>query len=82
MNASSERSELVAVVALGSLDGVEDAVAVDAQRVVVLEREQEGERAEVLVGRNLGRAAVAIGDGRRLERAARLVEGPAKRADG
>src|SRR5690348_8603397 len=71
--------QLVTVLALGAVDRLADAVAIGAQGLVGLEREQQGERAEVGVGRDLRGAAVA--DRRGLERAASLVEGAAKRAD-
>ena len=68
--------QLAAVGALALLDRGEDGVAEQPQRVVVLEREQELEGAEVAVGREQRRAApFAVGRERaRLERAARLVE--------
>ena len=52
--------ELAAVLALGPLDRLQQAVAVEPQRVVVLKREQEGERAEVLVAGDLG--GVPVGE--------------------
>src|SRR4051812_23313243 len=75
--------ELAAVGALALLDRGEDGVAEQAQRVVVLEREQELEGAEVAVGREPpGARAVAVAvlapDRQRLERAARLVVGAAR----
>ena len=71
--------QLAAVLALGALDRLQEAVAVEAQRVVVLEREQQGEGAEVAVRGDVG--GVAVGERGRLERAAGLVEGAAQRAD-
>src|SRR5262245_45422261 len=69
--------ELAAVLALAALDRLEQAVAVKAEGFVVLEGEEQRERAEVAVGGNLGPVAVDRG---RLERAACLVEGAAKRS--
>src|SRR5215218_651767 len=71
--------ELAAVGSFPLLDRREDRVAEQPQRVVVLQREQELERAEVAVGRQPRRrravGAVAADRQRtRLERAARLVE--------
>src|SRR4051794_7976990 len=78
--------QLAAVGALPLLDGREDRVAEQPQGVVVLEREQELEGAEVAVGRKAGgRGAVAVAADRqlaRLERAARLVEGAPQLAGG
>ena len=68
--------QLAAVFLVAALDRAEDAVAVEPQRVVVLDREQQGEGAEVAPGRDLGLAAV--GERRRLERAAGFVEGVAE----
>src|SRR3954468_17135876 len=51
--------ELVAVVAAAVLERAEHAVAEEAQRVVVLKREQQLERAEVAVRRDM-RAGVAV----------------------
>src|SRR5262249_31509196 len=54
--------------------------AVGEQRVVVLQREQQLEGAEVAVGRDLGSAAVLQPHG--LQRTARLVEAKAQRVRG
>src|SRR5271169_2759307 len=51
--------ELLAVLPLALLDRTEHAAAVGVERVVVLQREQELEGAEILVGGDLGRVAVA-----------------------
>src|SRR6185295_15641844 len=85
--------ELAAVVALAVLDRAEQRLAEQPQRVGILQREQELERAEVAVGGD-GAAAVAVARGAvagpavgagaelaRLERAARLVVGLARAAD-
>src|SRR4051794_21526876 len=86
--------QLAAVVPLAVLDRPEQRLAEQAQRVRVLEREQQLERAEVAVRRDTRlarrlRAAVAVrvdGDAgaqrARLERAARLVVGAAGVAGG
>ena len=68
--------QLAAVGALGLLDRGQDRVAEEPQRVVVLQRQQQLEGAEVAVGgERRGAVAVAVGRQRpRLERAARLVE--------
>src|SRR5829696_3279345 len=69
--------QLAAVGALAVLDGGEDRVAEEPQRVVVLERQQQLERAEVAERRQRLLGAVAVGgagERLRLERAARLVE--------
>ena len=82
--------QLAAVGALGVLDRRQDRVAEQPQRVVVLQREQQLEGAEVAVGRELRarRRRAVDGELARLERAARLVEaapqvagrdGPARR---
>src|SRR6202012_5255723 len=68
--------QLPAVLLVALLDRAEHAVAVEAERVVVLNREQQGEGAEVPPGGDLGSGAV--GEGGRFERAARLVEGVAQ----
>src|SRR5829696_8162326 len=84
--------ELAAVVALAVLDRPEQRLAEQPQRVGVLQRQQQLERAEVAVGRQrapvLGRTPRAVGPvGRaraqlaRLERAARLVVGLARTGD-
>ena len=71
-----ERAEQLAGVALvGVLDRPEDALAIEAQRLAVLDGEQQREGAEVAVRGDLGRGAV--GERGRLQRAARLVEGVA-----
>src|SRR4051812_16477301 len=77
--------ELAAVGALPVLDGSEDGVAEQAQGVVVLEREEELEGAQVPVGGEppgarpvLSVAVLPGADPERLERAARLVEGAAE----
>src|SRR6185312_1242361 len=72
-----ERAQQLAAVLLVALfDRPEDAVAVERQRLVVLDGEQQGEGAEVPPGGDLrGRAVL---EGGRLERAARLVEGVAQ----
>src|SRR3954453_5909144 len=77
--------QLAAVGALAVLDRREDRVAEEAQRLVVLEREQQLEGAEVAVGgeaAGLPRGAVAMAAGQppRFERAARFVERPAQLA--
>src|SRR4051794_14801624 len=67
--------QLAAVGALAVLDRREDRVAEQAQRVVVLEREQQLEGTEVAVGREARAGAVAgIAERPRLQSAARLVE--------
>ena len=68
--------QLAAVGALGVLDRREDRVAEQPQRVVVLQREQQLEGAEVAVGgQRAAPVAVAVdGQRARLQRAARLVE--------
>src|SRR6187551_3846697 len=71
--------QLVPVLAARSVERTEDAVAVEPQRVVVLQREQQLEGPEVAVRRD-GRLPVPR-QGRRLERAARLVERAPQRAD-
>src|SRR5215218_7736919 len=72
--------QLVAVLAARVLERSEHAVAVEPQRVVVLERQQELEGAQVAVRRHRRRGAVGERGG--LERAARLVERPPERAHG
>src|SRR3954447_16518676 len=71
--------QLAPVGALALLDRRQDRVAEEPQGVVVLEREQQLERAEIAVGRQPGRwGAVPVAADRELaclERAARLVEG-------
>src|SRR5271166_2849551 len=69
--------QLLSVVALPFLDRPEHGSAVGAERVVVLQREQQLEGSEVLVGGDLGRLAVA--QAHRLQRAAGLVEGHPQR---
>src|SRR4051812_33458170 len=70
--------QLAAVRALPLLDGGQDRVAEQPQRVVVLQREQELEGAEIAVGgqqRRPGAVAALVARQRpRLQRAARLVE--------
>src|SRR3954468_6722765 len=67
--------QLAAVGALTVLDRREDRVAEQPQRVVVLERQQQLEGAEVTVRRQPGGAAVpGIAERPRLERAAGLME--------
>src|SRR3954464_14210283 len=67
--------QLVAVLAAAVLERAEHAVAEEAEGVVVLQREEQLERAEVAVGRHVPVAvAVRRRQRRRLERAARLVE--------
>src|SRR4051812_37290381 len=76
--------ELVAVFAAAVLERPEHAVAEEPQRVVVLERQEELERAEVAVGGDV-RVAVPVRwwrERRGLERAARLVEAPPQRRRG
>src|SRR5690349_6558009 len=68
--------QLAAVLLVAGLDRAEHAVAVELQRLVVLDREQQGEGAEVAPGGDLRAAAVV--EGGRLEGAARLVEGAAQ----
>src|SRR4051794_13446704 len=75
--------QLAAVGSLTLLDGGEDRVAEQPERLVVLQREQQLEGAEVAVGRQpaaLGAHAVLLhrGEPERLQRAARLVEGAAQ----
>ena len=77
--------QLAAVGTLAILDRSEDRVAEQAQRVVVLEREQQLERAEVAERRQEGcrRPAAGVpvglpGERLRLQGAARLVEGAAQ----
>src|SRR4051794_26824027 len=62
--------QLPAVLALRALDRLQEAVAVEAQGVVVLEREQQGEGAEVTVRGDVG--GLAVSDRGRLECAAGL----------
>src|SRR4051794_8454009 len=66
--------QLAAVRALALLDRREDRVAEQPQRLVVLEREQQLERAEVAIGREPRGRPVVGGQAACLERAARLVE--------
>src|ERR1700755_165952 len=68
--------QLAPVGALGLLDRREDRVAEEPQRVVVLERQQQLEGAEIAVGRERAvPLAVAIeAELARLQRAARLVK--------
>src|SRR3954464_3627821 len=67
--------QLVAVLAAAVLERAEHAVAEEAEGVVVLERQQQLEGAEVAVRRDvLGCIAVRSRQRCRLERAARLVE--------
>src|SRR3954451_16599754 len=68
--------QLAAVLLVTALDRAEDAVAVEVECVVVLDREQQGEGAEVAPGGDLGSGAVV--EGGRLQGAARLVEGVAQ----
>src|SRR5690606_36549808 len=68
--------QLAAVLLVPVLDRAEDAVAVELQRLVVLDREQQREGAEVAPGGDLRRGAVA--ERGRFEGAARLVEGVAQ----
>src|SRR4051794_1849018 len=70
--------QLVTVLAARVLERAEHAVAVQPQRVVVLERQQELERAEVAIGGHGRRRAVR--ERGRLERTARLVERAPERA--
>src|SRR6476620_6345724 len=65
--------QLAAVLRVAALDRAEHAVAVEVERVVVLNREQQGEGAEVAPGGDLRGGPVL--EGGRLEGAARLVEG-------
>src|SRR4051812_43339147 len=74
--------QLAAVGPLALFDRGEDRVAEQAQRLVLLQREQELEGSEVLVGGDRAAAgrAVAPGQRARLERAAGLVERAARLA--
>src|SRR4051794_7846256 len=74
--------QLAAVGALALLDRGEDRVAEQAQRLVVLQRQQQLERAQVAVGGEPDGRAVVVGQAARLERAARLVERAAQLAGG
>src|SRR3954452_19458422 len=74
--------QLAAVRAFPLLDRGEDRVAEQPQRLVVLEREEQLKGAEVLVGGEPGRCAVAVGQPARLERAASFVEGAAQVSGG
>src|SRR5260221_498802 len=65
--------QLAAVLIVAGFDRAEDAVAVELQRLVILNREQQGEGTAATPGRHLGLAAV-FGERRRLQRAACLVE--------
>src|SRR4051812_47802849 len=72
--------QLVAVFAAAVLERPEHAVAEEAQRVVVLEREQQLEGTEVAVGGDMPVAvAVRRGERGRLEGTARLVEAAPQR---
>ena len=68
--------QLAAVLLVALLDRAEDAVAVELQRLVVLDREQQGEGAEIAPGGNL--RGVAVVERGRLQGAARFVEGAAQ----
>src|SRR3954464_8176728 len=73
--------QLVAVLAAAVLERAEHAVAEEAQGVVVLEREQELEGAEVAVGGDVTPAlpiAVRWCERRGLQCTARLVEAPSQ----
>src|SRR5215211_8838087 len=68
--------QLAAVGALAVLDGGEDRVAEEPQRVVLLQRQQQLERAEVVICGEIGPHPPAVaGQLARLQGAARLVEG-------
>src|SRR5436309_7733762 len=70
--------ELAAVVALAGLDRPEQRLAEQPQRVGVLQREEQLERAQVAERRHERDRALPVGaELARLERAARLVEGAA-----
>src|SRR5215211_3430331 len=67
--------QLAAVVALAALDRREQRLAEQPQRIGVLQREQQLERAQVAECRDAGFRPVAVGaELARLQRAARLVE--------
>src|SRR5688572_1399715 len=72
--------ELAAVLPLPRLDRAEQGVAEQTARLVVLQAEQELERAEVVPRAHP--AAVRVGHRPRLERAARLVQRAAGLAGG
>src|SRR5690606_3231359 len=68
--------QLAAVLLVAALDRPQHVVAVEGQRLLVLDREQQGEGAEVAPGGDLGGGAVL--ERGRLQRAARFVEGTAQ----
>src|SRR3954467_15930873 len=72
--------QLAAVLALAILDRAEHAVAVEPQRLVVLDREQQLERAQVSPGGHVRRTAVR--ERRHLEGVPGLVERGSKRDGG